>query len=363
MGEMVATKYEGLYYRKNKRNKKVFYARFKVNKKAYLRKLGEEPAMNTTLANEARVRLIGDIRGAGSGEVVEKVFDVYFDEYLENWRATNSESWWYNTGLAYRKHLKDAIGGKLPSELQAAEIQKIFNALLLGENEGGKKYKPATIKHMKNAITGTFDYIAKQGIGVRNIGRELTIPTRDNKVYFSISDEQAQRLFDVILGYEDQKWRAYFVWMLHGRRKMEVAEARWEWLHLHAMEYRIPGEYTKSGKEIVAPVTRLLLDALERYGVKNEGFVFWGSGQTGHVSSTGIDFQWRNIRAMAGMPKMRLHDIRHLIGYIAVNSGYSLEQIGSVLAHGSTETTKRYSNMKRDTARDVLGSMFDRFVR
>jgi len=363
MSDMVATKYEGLYYRKNKRNRKVFYARFKIDRKAYLRKLGEEPKMNTTMANEARVRLIGEMRGEASGAVEEKCFDRYFDEYLENWRATYSESWWYNTGLAYRKHLKDEIGEKLPSQLQAVEVQRIFNRLLLGETADGKRYKPSTIKHMKNAITGTFDYIAKQGINVHNIGRDLTVPSYDNKVYFSISDAQAQKLFDVILGYDDMKWRAYFVWLLHGRRKMEVAEARWEWLRLHDMEYRIPGEYTKSGKEIVAPITKLLRDALEKFGIKEEGYVFEGRGETGHVSSTGIDFQWRNIRALAGVPKMRLHDIRHLIGYVAVNSGYSLEQIGSVLAHGSTETTKRYSNMKRDTARDVLGNMFDRFVK
>ena len=57
--------------------------------------------------------------------------------------------------------------------------------------------------------------------------------------------------------------------------------------------------------------------------------------------------------------KMRLHDIRHLIG---INSGYSLEQIGSVLGHTSTATTKRYSNMKVESATEVLQNMFDRFA-
>ena len=59
---------------------------------------------------------------------------------------------------------------------------------------------------------------------------------------------------------------------------------------------------------------------------------------------------------------MRLHDIRHLIGFMGVNSGYSLEQIGLVLGHTSTATTKRYSNMKSDSAKAVLSNMFDRFI-
>ena len=47
---------------------------------------------------------------------------------------------------------------------------------------------------------------------------------------------------------------------------------------------------------------------------------------------------------------------------MGVNSGYSLEQIGSVLGHSSTVATKRYSNMKSDSAKEVLSHMFDRFV-
>jgi site-specific recombinase XerD len=47
---------------------------------------------------------------------------------------------------------------------------------------------------------------------------------------------------------------------------------------------------------------------------------------------------------------------------MGINSGYSLEQIGSVLGHTSTATTRRYSNMKSDSAKEVLSHMFDRFV-
>ena len=59
---------------------------------------------------------------------------------------------------------------------------------------------------------------------------------------------------------------------------------------------------------------------------------------------------------------MRLHNIRHLIGFAGVNSGYSLEQIGAVLGHTSSATTRRYSNMKVESATKVLRNMFDRFT-
>jgi site-specific recombinase XerD len=60
------------------------------------------------------------------------------------------------------------------------------------------------------------------------------------------------------------------------------------------------------------------------------------------------------------MHSMRLHDIRHLIGYLAINNGHTLEQIGYVLGHASTATTKRYSNMKSKGAASVLSTVFDK---
>jgi len=109
-------------------------------------------------------------------------------------------------------------------------------------------------------------------------------------------------------------------------------------------------------------MTLLLKNTLEDLDPGENGYIFEGNGSTAYISSTGIDFQWRNIRALAGVPKMRLHDIRHLIGFVSINSGYSLEQISSVLGHTSTATTKRYSHMKIDNAKQILSHMFDKFA-
>ncbi len=54
--------------------------------------------------------------------------------------------------------------------------------------------------------------------------------------------------------------------------------------------------------------------------------------------------------------------MRHLISFIRINSSYNLEQIGPILGHTSTTTTKRYSNMKVQSTTEVLQNMFDRFA-
>ncbi len=360
---MIPTKHEGLYYRKNKRNKKVFYARFKVNKKAYLKKLGEEPGMSTTTANIARAEMIAKFKG--SKDYGSKDLNTFLEEYADSRKAALSESWYYNLNKNYNLHLRDEIGSRLPGQVRSNEVQKIINNMLIGDNKKNKEYEPSTVKQIKDCMTGLYRYIQKSGVSVENIGKDLVIPKFDNKVYFTLSDEKAQDLFDAILNYDNLKWRAYFIWLLHGRRKMETAQMKWEDIHFDSMTYVVPEKIAKVKKDVIAPITELLKKALVNYGVKKEGYIFMGNGlgKNEYVSESGVDSQWKNIRALAGLPKMRLHDIRHLIGFMGINSGYSLEKIGSVLGHSSTATTKRYSTMKSDSAKEVLSSMFDRFVR
>jgi len=144
---------------------------------------------------------------------------------VETRRTSLSHSWYYNITRNYEKHLKNAIGKKYPTQVTELEIQTIIDNMLLGNNPKNRKYKPSTVKQIKDCISGLYTYLPKINIECENIGHRLIIPKFDNKIYFSISDTQAKKLFQVILNYDDIKWRAYFIWLLHGRRKMEVASS------------------------------------------------------------------------------------------------------------------------------------------
>jgi excinuclease UvrABC nuclease subunit len=60
---MTRTKYEGVMWRHNKRNTKVYYARFKVNGKAYLKKIGDSTEITAAEARDIRYNMIDTIKG------------------------------------------------------------------------------------------------------------------------------------------------------------------------------------------------------------------------------------------------------------------------------------------------------------
>ncbi|HIQ27133.1 MAG TPA: site-specific integrase [Sulfurovum sp.] len=372
---MDPTSKEGIYTKLNRHGKKVFVARFKINGKTYRPVLGTAPQMNLRDAVARREELIKEKKGyrVHSG----KTIDILFEEYIAYRKSDLSESWYYNIERNYNKHLKNIIGNQYPNNVSVEDIQYQIDYLLGKKEEKPKKIlKPSTAKQLKDCVSGLYTYLIDQGRKEAlkesrvktdvvtekvtiNIGHMLEIPKFDNKVYFTISEVQAEKLYNTIINYEELTWRAYFIFLLHGRRKMEVAAMRWEWIDFNHMEYMLPSDKTKGKKTISAPMTLFLKEALERVGIKNEGYIFQGTSEKGHIGSTGIDYQWRKLRGVAGMHKMRLHDIRHLIGYLAINNGHSLEQIGYVLGHSSILTTKRYSNLKSKGAASVLNTVFD----
>src|SRR5690606_6425773 len=57
---------------------------------------------------------------------------------------------------------------------------------------------------------------------------------------------------------------------------------------------------------------------------------------------------WRRIRAMAGLPGVRLHDLRHSFASVAAAEGLSLPVIGALLGHSQPATTARYAHFASD---------------
>jgi len=83
------------------------------------------------------------------------------------------------------------------------------------------------------------------------------------------------------------------------------------------------------------------------FGPPNTGcarkFVFPGNRNGTYF--TGIQKPWQRIRLNAGLPDVRIHDLRHCFASTAVAHGESLYLVGAVLGHRTTSTTQRYAHL------------------
>jgi len=61
-----------------------------------------------------------------------------------------------------------------------------------------------------------------------------------------------------------------------------------------------------------------------------------------------IFFSWDAARIRAGMPELRIHDLRHSFASFLVNAGRSLYEVQELLGHADIKTTSRYAHLSRD---------------
>jgi integrase len=170
-----------------------------------------------------------------------------------------------------------------------------------------------------------------------------------------LSSEELARLGQALTKTEQDNTHSPFIIGLFrlliftGARLGEIRTLTWEDVDLEERRLNLPD--SKSGKKVIhlnAPAVAVL-DALP----KIEGNPFVCCGQRKKKGLVGIHRSWFDIRDTAGLPDLRLHDLRHSFASVAAGSGMSLPIIGALLGHSQAETTKRYSHLHQDPLREA----------
>lgn len=72
---------------------------------------------------------------------------------------------------------------------------------------------------------------------------------------------------------------------------------------------------------------------------------------------------WNNFLNKNNLPKMRLHDIRHLIGTYAINHlGLSMESVMLTLGHSNITTTHNYLTRNKNLSKIVINSILESVI-
>jgi integrase len=134
--------------------------------------------------------------------------------------------------------------------------------------------------------------------------------------------------------------------LLLGCRKRELLDSRWEEFDLDRRSWRIP--MTKSGKARRVPLPKAaveILNQLPRW--PNCPYVI--PNPDSHLPFVQMHKAWDNARKAAGLPEVRIHDLRHSMASNMVNSGRSLYEVAKVLGHSQLKTTQRYAHLSQET--------------
>jgi len=125
-----------------------------------------------------------------------------------------------------------------------------------------------------------------------------------------------------------------------GARRGEILGLRWDEIDLDAGVARLPD--SKTGKKTLHLGTpaRAVLARVKR--LPDNPYVI--CGRLRGAPLVGLPKIWERVRQRAGLPGLRLHDLRHAFASTAAMNGMSLPTIGRLLGHSQPAVTDRYAH-------------------
>nr|WP_258033692.1 tyrosine-type recombinase/integrase [Campylobacter concisus] len=157
-----------------------------------------------------------------------------------------------------------------------------------------------------------------------------------------------------------------FFFLLHGRRKNEVLSLKFSDINFKTRTYTIPFKINKAKRDMIYKMSDELYSRLyKRYIVAKEqkrlnDYVFINPMTDDKFKD--LRKSWASLLKRNNLPKIRLHDIRHLIGTYSINYlKIPIEQVSFTLGHTNIITTQKYitANVKKsqETIENLLKSI------
>ncbi len=135
---------------------------------------------------------------------------------------------------------------------------------------------------------------------------------------------------------------AFRLLILTGCRLGEIQTLKWTYITDRGIELR---DSKTGARRIPLPApARAVLSALP----STPGNPYVIEGKLPNSYATDLQHPWQRIRVKAGIPDVRIHDLRHTYASNAVSSGMPIQMVGKLLGHSQLQTTMRYAHLADD---------------
>jgi integrase len=284
------------------------------------------------------------------------------DEWLPSVQLTNLRpGTWENYRIHVQAHIVPALGPVELQRLSPAQLNAFYRHLLTEAGKDGQGLASKTVRNIHNILHRGLKDAMRWGYVVRNVADAADPPKGKSAEMRVWTPEQLRVFLDHVR--EDDLYAAWLLITTTGMRRGELAGLRWVDVDLEAarLSIRQPRVVVANAPQTSEPKTArgrraLALDpvtvaALRRHRARQlehklavgaryleSGLVFtWLDGSPIHPLRFSRWFEQHARRA--GLPKIRLHDLRHSYASAALAAGVPAKVISERLGHTTIAVT------------------------
>lgn len=309
--------------------------------------------------------------------------NVLLRDYLPEWLETVCKpSVRARTYANYRsvlnRHLIPAFGHLKIRSLTARHIQNFYAKRIAEGN------KPGTIDAIHNVLSQALSNAVKWELVSRNVATQVTLPKGPGREIMPLTEEEAKRLLEVARGHRLEIMILLAV--TTGMRRGEITALRWKDIDFETgllyvkrtvgqvpyMHYVENEPKTQAGKRKIY-LPKGIMKALQEQREHQEAeaqqhglsFEEWNpkgliicSKRRSYMHAHQTLNEFHKIVALAGLPKMHFHDLRHSAATILLAKGVHPKVVQELLGHASIAITMNiYSHVLPSLQKEVANIM------
>ncbi len=354
------SEFQGVYLKETKKGK-AFIVRFTSNKKTRTQIVGyEKNGMSAYDAYKIRLNLIADLQLASAlnGNDVENLFfPKLFLEFLEFKNPMIAKNTRENYKSIYNQYISADFKTTDVRNVTANDLQIYINKLLTYR-------RPATVEKIVSAFKKFYTYLQDNGIYRYNPSASLIMPKYDNKKYFSMPKKDVKKFLVYVNNIENQLHKTLYLVLLHGRRFNETVTLPWSSVDLTKGLYFLNYTKTKTRKNQYYYLEDFQIKALQKLRLMypDAKYVFEKPKTKNPITYTTFFRVHQECREKLNLPDFTIHSIRHLIAFLIVNNGYSLEVTAKVLGHQNIQSTQRYAILEMEKAKKAYSKTINHLL-
>jgi integrase len=261
----------------------------------------------------------------------------YVRSYKKSWKSDES---------MIRVHISHTLGHMSMSKVSALQIAGFIEELK------HKQLAPGTIN--RALVLLQYAYKLAQRWEVPSVSLRvwngIRLLKNDNRIERYLTGDQALLLLQAVKQSLNPLLQFIVALLIYtGARKREVLDLKWTDLDWEQKSWKI--SKNKSSKIRHVPLSAGAFNTISIVKARSpenciDLYVFTNP-RTGKPFSS-IFYSWDAARIRAGMPDLRIHDLRHSFASFLVNAGRSLYEVQELLGHADIKTTSRYAHLSRE---------------
>lgn len=252
--------------------------------------------------------------------------------------------------ISVRLHIKPIIGQLRLAKLNPADVQNLVHSVY--EQTGSAR----TTCRARSTLRAALSYAERQELVTRNVASRVQVPSYVPKEVTPWTISNVQEFVEATA---DHRWRAAFLMLcIYGARRGEILGLCWSKIDFTAETVRIDQQLqrigtkglqigpvkTRAGKRTLALpwiIREALIELRDKQTNTSDDAPLFTSRDHSWIDPSHFTRTFQQICEDAGLPPIRLHDLRHTTATLLKNGGLPDRDIQQILGHANVTTTQQ----------------------